>query len=394
VFSFVLLYCLYGEILAAAQFVYSKGVTTYSIPIGAAIITLILMLLQWIVARLSNLPNRFYALSYFPSTLALAMLTDIDADAIRHFHFGTWAWLAPLLLFLFVVAVFIAKQQTEPSSIKPPQLAGFLVPNYLILCIFFLFAGGIHSSSDTFFYELKTERLIRQQDYDGALDVARRSLSATRRLTNLRMHALSKQGRLAEALFDYPQNFGPDGLLCVTDAQPSLHRFDVQDICRSLGAESGRSVRSTERYFQLLLPLLQQRADSLAAIDTTQYANSDSLRLDHEQKLQRLGQQRIRAYDYVLCRLLLKKDLANFLQSLPEYYALHQIDPAAAPDTILPRAYREALAIADSARCDTLTLVRRQNYQTMCDTIADPVERKNLTWRKFGRTYWWYYDNH
>ena len=45
-FSFCYLFFLEGEILAEAQFVFSKGVTSYDIMTGAILITLVLQLVQ------------------------------------------------------------------------------------------------------------------------------------------------------------------------------------------------------------------------------------------------------------------------------------------------------------------------------------------------------------
>ena len=53
--------------LAEAQFVFSKGVTTYSILIGAIVITLILSLIQLVVQLVAKIPTRWYSLSFFPS---------------------------------------------------------------------------------------------------------------------------------------------------------------------------------------------------------------------------------------------------------------------------------------------------------------------------------------
>ena len=70
-FSFCYLFFLHGELLAEAQFVYSNGITTYNLLIGAIIITVVLQIVQWIVGLLSNLPTRWHALSYLPSMVVL-----------------------------------------------------------------------------------------------------------------------------------------------------------------------------------------------------------------------------------------------------------------------------------------------------------------------------------
>ena len=52
-FSFCYLFCLQGEILAEAQFVYSKGVTSYNILIGAIVISVVLQIIQWVRATMA-----------------------------------------------------------------------------------------------------------------------------------------------------------------------------------------------------------------------------------------------------------------------------------------------------------------------------------------------------
>ena len=109
-FSFCYLFFLQGEILAEAQFIYSKGVTTYNLFIGAVIITLVLQIIQWVVSMLSRLPSRWYALSYLPSMLLLAILTDINQEVIQQFSVGAWIWVAPIVLVVYVALVIVAKK--------------------------------------------------------------------------------------------------------------------------------------------------------------------------------------------------------------------------------------------------------------------------------------------
>lgn len=65
-FSFTYLFCLQGDLLAEAQYVFSGGVTTYYRGTGAVIITAVLMAMQWGLNKLTRLEGRFFAVSYFP----------------------------------------------------------------------------------------------------------------------------------------------------------------------------------------------------------------------------------------------------------------------------------------------------------------------------------------
>ena len=372
-FSFCYLYFLQGEILAEAQFVYSKGVTTYNIFVGACIITVVLQLLQWVVSLLSRLPSRWYALSYVPSMLMLAMLTDVNEEVIEHFSLGAWLWVAPIVLVVYVALAIVAHTVDADFEKYASDVKSQIYPNFITLFLLMLVVGGIPQSTDVYHYELKAERLILEKDYEGACRVGERSLSTTPRLTQLRMYALSKQGLLAERIFDYPQYDGSQGLLDVTDTLSS-YRFSPQSICLHLGAFAGSSIHSTDRYYRIVL------GDSIWNAHTV---------------------------DYYLCSLLLDKRLKEFQRQLPRYYNLS--DTISNAYDQLPKAYREALFLIGERSCaldgkivvgkDTLvTLADRdmvtmfQEYNELKAELKDEKERVNKTHRQFGNTYWWYYD--
>jgi len=373
-FTFCYLFFLQGEILAEAQFVYSKGVTTYNIFIGAIVITVVLQTIQWIVSLLMHLPARCHSLTYLPSMLLLAILTDVNQEAIEHFSFGPWLWIAPLTLILFALLVFLIQRFFADEIMKPFDIKSQLYPNFIILFFLMIGVGAIPQTTDVYHYELKTERLLLAHDYEGAATVGEKSLAASPRLTQLRMYALSKQGLLAERLFDYPQYYGSLGLLDVADTS-ALQRFTTQDICYHVGALCGKSIHSTDRYMRLLLSVDSLYNENLA--------------------------------DYYLCSLLLDKKLKEFSHELPRYYDLSDCITGAYDN--LPRAYREAL-LQISRRSDALEgkivvdgdslttysdfdmVARFRDYQELKSSIQDETERINQTRRQFGHTFWWYYD--
>ena len=77
-FSFLYIYAFQGELLALMQDYLSKGVTTSNTFWAAAIITLLLCLLQFGINRISKLHLRWEALSYIPSCALLALITDVN----------------------------------------------------------------------------------------------------------------------------------------------------------------------------------------------------------------------------------------------------------------------------------------------------------------------------
>lgn len=379
-FTFCYLFFLQGEVLAEAQHVYSKGLTTYHLFAGALISTAVLQLLQWVTSLLSGLPARWHALSYVPSTLLLIIFTDATSDVLLHFTFGAWIWAAPIVLLLYVVAVILIRVLYREDDACIYGVKSLMYPNYIILFVLILLAGSMSHTSDVYHYELKTERLILEGDYAVAAKVGEKSLKSSKRLTQLRMYALSLQDELPERIFDYPQYYGTKGLLDVHDTTP-YYRVPASDICLHLGAMCGTSVKDENRYFQLLY------ADTLANAHTN---------------------------DYYLCMLLLRNDLKSFRRDLPRFYRYVTIAgvndslPVIQPDS-LPRAYREALLISGDQRFahDGKVVIGKDTLVTFTDTtfisayndychiklsIDDETERVNRAHRAYGHTYWWYHD--
>lgn len=372
-FSFCYLFFLEGEILAEAQFVFSKGVTSYDIMTGAILITLVLQLVQWIVSMLSRLPSRWHAFSYLPSMLLLGCLSNLDRGGIIHFSLGNWVWIIPLVVLCYLLLVVVIRRLDNSREVYLLDIKSQIYPNFIILFLLILSLGFIPQATDVYHYELKAERLILEKDYEGAAAVGKRSLTSSARLTQLRMYALSQQGLLADRLFDYPQYDGSLGLLDVTDTL-SVYRFSPQRICIHLGAYCDKSIHSTDRFYQLVL--------------------ADSLWNEH-------------TVDYYLCSLLLDKKLKEFRKELPRYYALGDNDSGVYDR--LPKAYKEALLLIGEHQHalegkivlhgDTLAvltdyelLVRFREYNHLKKEIGDERERVNRTHREFGNTYWWYYD--
>ncbi len=372
-FSFCYLYFLQGEILAQAQFVFSKGITEYSVLVGAIIIPLVLQFVQWLVSLLSRLPAKFYALTFIPSALMLAMLTDVDETTMHNFTFGAWTWIAPSIIFLYIIAVVIINRFTDSDSYYNLDNKSVAYPNFIILLAIIIAVGSVPTTTDIYHFELKAERLILENDYEGAARVGKKSLRTSERLTQLRMYALSRQGILPDCLFEYPQHYGSAGLLDVADTLDN-RRVSAKEICLHLGAFCGTSIKSTDRYMELMM--------------------SDTLWNKH-------------TADYYLCGMLLDKKLDQFYENLPKYYNLS--DTIIGAYDSLPRYYREALMqIADKDKAlfgkifingdsittlsDTVMVAKYKDYSEMKIGIVNKVERINKTHRQHGDTFWWYYD--
>ena len=87
-FTYLYLDFFQDDVLAVAQYVLSKGMTTYSYVLAPILLTLALFLLQMGVCTLTQVKRRFHALTYFPSMLMLTVLTDIPVDFDEHHSLG------------------------------------------------------------------------------------------------------------------------------------------------------------------------------------------------------------------------------------------------------------------------------------------------------------------
>ncbi len=356
-FCFCFIYFIQGEILAEAQFVYSGGVTTYHDIMSPLIVTGVLLCIQWLCYTILRLPQRFYAVSFFPSATMLAMLSDIDRECIEHFSFGAWLWAFPLAIIFYFIVVLLLREFYQDKLQDKQTYDVIITPNCIVLLAMFLWVGSVANNNDLFLYELKTERLVAEGDYDGAVDVGERSLVSSPKLTQLRMYSLAKQGQLAERIFDFPQYYGTKGLLAPYD---TLHRrMKTYRMYRDLGAIPNNTIKTTKRYLQLVV------AD-------------DSLRTQM-------------AVDYYLCYHLLNKDLKSFEDLLFVNYNPEKEQ--------LPRAYQEALILKAEQDGDSLSFISpdvRERYNayklTKVQYLTDN-SRKNRTRQLYGNSYWWYYEN-
>jgi hypothetical protein len=248
----------------------------------------------------------------------------------------------------------------------------------------------VSNTNNVIYYELKAERLILNGKYDDVLEVGAKSLETSRRLTELRMYALAKTGRLCDDLFDYPQYYGVDGLLDISDTTESYYRFSSKNICKSMGAYCDTSIKSSGRYLQLMKEKFSIVDDSV--LDTL---SNDSLIGNLCKKCYIRNKKIIDSY--YLAYLLLDKNLDGVLRYFDNKYVFGDSLPQAVKEALLLSKsfeFKDSL-ISDTcyySLADTATVVKFIDYKLVSDTINDSTERRNRLRRKFGDTFWWYYD--
>jgi len=354
-FSFFFLYFFQADVLTAAQHVLSGGVTHYSRLLGAILITFVLQLLQIAIFSFTRLLKRTHALTYFPSCLILAFITDISPNIATHFSIGAWGWVIPLMLVVFFGAVKLALelQPYEPENSSSGLFSRNMWINLLILNSFFLFVGLVSSGNDIFHYRMRIENLLNKGEFDEAIRVGAKSDESDASLTMLRIYALSRVGQLGDKLFTYPVRGGSSALIPSDSAVVLFYPSDK--IFLYLGGKTRKKYRPMQ-YLQLL---------------------------QNRHKLTRP------AIDYLLCGYLLDRNLDVFVRELRKYYKI---------DEKLPLHYREALTLYTHIRTNPLLIyhssVMDTDYQDMMDLqsqYSNMEQRRSAVLDSYGSTYWSYY---
>ena len=358
IFTFLYLYNYQTDVLAMAQHVLSDGKTYYVPFVGASLITILLFLLQLLIARFLQLKTMFHALTYFPSLLILAIITDVSPDIDRGFSFGAWLWVVPLLMVVWLIGSWIAKawEVYEPLRFSHGFFSRAVWMNLAQFALMFVLVGMVGNSNEVFHYRMAVERSLVKGDYKKALTIGEKSLTTDSSLTMLRIYALAANKQLPERLFEYPLVGGSEAM-----------------------KPNGTSVKM------------------MLYTDT-------KLRLLRKSKT-----------DYQLCAYLLDRNLDGFGKAMVKIYGKptmekkSKTDPATpddntstAPYTItkaLPKHYREALVLYTHLRSnplvdyhDDILDADYRDFQDLEHKYANPQERKNMIRDTYGKTYWYYYD--
>lgn len=359
-FTVFYLYFFQADLLAMTQHVLSGGTTHYDRTIGAAIITVLLCLIQIAVARITSLSGVLHALTYFPSAVLLTLLTGVGADFDVDHSFGPWIWIAPIVLLLFAGVVVVLRNNglTGSEHYFRNSLPRSLWVNFLILALQFLMICGGANTDELLHYRLRMENLISEGKYNEALLVGEKSLNTDKSLTMLRAYALSRTKQLGEKLFEYPLTGGSSALL-PNGKDVKCLLINGEDITRNL------SIRK------------------MGAMNPKAYLAY----------IERGGLAMKSATDYTLCAYLLDKDLENFARELKGKYNI------ASPT--LPKYYREALTLYTHLRSQPVIVYHNEvldadyaDFQALERQYKDRDERASFVRDTYGDTYWWYYFYH
>ena len=356
VFSVVYLSVFQKEVMEALHYSLAQGKTVYAPWMSAIIGTIVLLVLRWGINVLVGLKGPLKALSYFPPCLLLGVLTDVGHGVYHGEGISAqWAWLLPLLLVLHVV---IGKLLARVCKlwVNPDLEEGIMVNSNLFILFFLcLMTACIGNSNIHFHHELKVEEALRKQDYEMAREVGVKSMDPSRNLTALRAYAMSREGTMGEYLFQYPQLYGAAGLLMGISDDKAL-RLNADSLYVYLGAR----------------PALGEPAmNFFSRICEEESGNYTTM-------------------DYYLSALLLERKLEKFVQSFDELYTVR--------DSV-PRYYQQALFLYDKMYpsnkpkvADEAMEEQWKTYEEEKNSLAGTIGEGNRMRRKFGDTYWWYYQ--
>lgn len=350
-FSVIYIYVFQGELLALMQDHLSKGVTKSNTLLAAIVISVLLALLQWFVNRYSKLHGRWEALSYIPSCLLLALVTDVN-DGTLLYSASKWLWCVPICVVLYLGIIWLKRLVIENYKL------GFfatLWPNLFTFTILFALTAQISNNAPAPHMELAAWNYLHDGKYEKMLEVGRRSDDYNAELVALRNLAMAKTGTLGERLFCYPQPYGADGLL--------FNKYNKQSV--AYGAQE----------FYLHIGTTPYGGESGRAFAHRLHAKNDS----------------VFSQDFYLAALLLDKDVETFVDELKESDS----------QETLPTHFQEALLLYNDKHpdspvtfvADSIVTARYGAYRTLqSEHPHNAIVAENLCRRKFGNTYWCYYD--
>lgn len=334
-FSFLWLYFFQGDVIAVAQHQLSGGKTHYNRFLGAVIITLVLFILQQGMFALTRLSRHAHAQTYFPSMLALGVLSSVGPEFVKTHSLGDWLWAVPLLLVLWGGGIWLSRkmEQLVNDNHQPTGLfSQCMWVNLLQLLVMMLFVAFVSNSNAVYHYRAHAEAALIDGDVDEALRVGGRSIETDANLTMLRLYALSQKGAVGDSLFTYAIKGRSADMLPLKGSSSSLLMLPDRHLWKHFGGRWPLSTMTTERFL-----------DSLA-VDTTA----------------------TRAYvDYRLAGQLMDGRLEEFVATLPKYYALDADS--------LPRHYREALVLYQDLKGASAVVLPQKQKDTEIPNKKKPV---------------------
>lgn len=317
------------------------------------LLTSLLLLLQRGVYRLTMRRQTLYALSFVPSFLALLclpLLTRLLPLAAVMPRLGLSLVLVCVGCALFGVGI----RRTLAMKLKNKSVVFFIMSMWLFALMMFSVAYG-GAMPTKLHRQIVMETLIRNKQFDKALEVGRLDMETDSTLTSLRVLALANEGLLGDQLFEFPLQ-GKSAAMMPNGTSVKWHVLNSRTL------------------------------DSLFVIITPHDENLTFEGLEYHSREHKLTKP---AYDYLLCGYLLDRKLDAFAANVFRYYP---------NNNELPKHYREALTLYMHMRSNPIVSYRNnlmetdyQDFQDLEGKYKNRTERKNALRNVYGNTYWFYY---
>ena len=357
VFTFAYLFFFQADLLAMEQHVLSNGTTTYNRTIGSLVILAVLYLLQIGAYKLTKFDGIFYSLTYIPSFLLLALLTNVDGNFDTTTSFGSILFVLPIMLFFYTFfAIAYKRNITFFKHIQSNlYVARSLFLNLIVLIIIFLFTCYFGNTDKVLHYRLHMEALLKSGDTAEALATASQCDTTDASLTMLRAYALAKEGHLGEKLFEYPLYGSSEALLPNGNSTKTM--LISPDVI----------------YNQLSF----RKRGKMTAIQYLKYIDANGL-------AKRSGA------DYLLCAYLLDKNLDAFVSEIMKHYNI--------TSPTLPKHYKEALILYTHLKLNPVIVYHSEvldadyaDFQKIMRKYNDLTIRAAYVRDSYETTYWYYY---
>lgn len=354
--SFFWLYWFQADLLYITQHILSGRKTHYNSFLGAAIITGTLFVLQYFINKLIRFGKYTHALSYFPSVLLLAILSDIHPENSQFFNHHNWLIIIPIVSIIWGCVIWFSKQlslldQRSKKTTLPHQLwINLMELNFMMLLV--VLFGNTNATSH---YLAHVETSLVNNNLDEALRTGSRSQESDKNLTMLRAFALSQKGELGDRLFEYPVYGMGEDLLPIGQKSNTPLLLTSSKIFRHLGAQP-IAFKSSYRYLETL--------------------EKDSIGTEA-------------AKNYKLTGLLIDRKLDDFVAQLSRYGDITDN---------MPIHYREALILYTHLRSNPILEYHNpimdedwDNFMRMKDATLSYNAMKGLINEHYGNSYWYYY---
>ena len=307
-FTFSYVYIMQADYLTFVQHVWSGGQTHFNALIGAALLTLVLVLLQRLTNILTSLPLSAKALTYFPSFLLLSVITCGTETSDGRIDLGNFWWVAIILLVLyaFVCSILSELKIMENRITRFGPLSQIAWCNYTIMALMMMMTLLVGNTDPDLHLTTKIENKLAEEDYSTVTSLIAQRNKADATTTMILAYALSKQQTLGDSLFCYPIEGGAQALIPQPDHSSAFRICNNELIWRHLG-----SVPKADGNVDVITFLkLLNRKDTVNAY----------------------------AKDYLLTAYLLNKDLAPFIKEIGTE-RMDSVYPT------LPAHYREAVIL-------------------------------------------------